>query len=120
MLYQARARSTLNPSKQKGTAHETAVVNWLRNQNSGWDVERVTLSGNKDKGDIRIKDGEGGEWGIEAKNCSAMSLAAWVKEADIESDNAGRPVVVVAKRKGTTDVGQYYVITTLNMFMSFL
>jgi hypothetical protein len=110
----------LNASKQKGTAFETAVVRYLQEQNSFWKVERLVLHGNKDVGDIRVKDDEGGVWGIEAKNCNALSLATWVKEAEVETNNAGWPVVVVAKRKGITNPGQSYVITTLSSFLQFL
>ena len=104
----------MNPSKQKGTAFETALVRWL-NDKCGVDAKRIVLHGNKDEGDI-----DAGPFNIESKNCNALSLSTWVKEAAVESTNAGKPVIVVAKRKGISDPGQSYVITTLDMFMEMM
>ncbi len=102
----------MNASKQKGTAFETAIVRWFEAR--GCDAKRIVLHGNKDQGDIDI-----GEWNLEAKNCNSISLAAWVKEAEVEMENAGKPVAVVAKRKGITDPGQSYVVMTLDTFYSY-
>lgn len=99
----------MNPSKQKGTAWETALVRWF--EAKGIDAKRIVLHGNKDQGDVETE-----EFNVEAKNCNAISLSTWIAEADAESTNAGKPVVVVAKRKGTTDPGKAYVVTTLDRF----
>lgn len=99
-----------NPSKQKGTAFETAVVRHYDAE--GIDAKRIVLHGNKDQGDIDV-----GEYNIEAKNCNAISLGTWIKEAEVEAVNAGKPVVVVAKRKGITDPAKSYVITTLDTWI---
>lgn len=99
----------MNPSKQKGTAFETALVRWF--EAKGLVAKRIVLHGNKDEGDVETE-----EFNVEAKNCNAISLASWIAEADVESTNADKPVVVVAKRKGTTDPGRSYVITTLDRF----
>lgn len=111
----------MNPSKQKGTAWETALVRWFRERL--FDAKRIVLHGNKDEGDVEVTGGPvRGDRVVhlEAKNCKALSLAAWVDEAEAESLNAGVPVVVVAKRKGTTDPGKAYVIMSLNQFVEFL
>lgn len=101
-----------NRSKQKGTAAETAVVNWLREHGHPY-AERRTLSGSQDRGDISGIPG----LCVEVKNCARWEAAQWVTEATIEAANAGVPVgVVVAKKKGTTNPGDWYVVTTLNMF----
>lgn len=109
----------MNPSKQKGTAFETALVNWLTGKYAV--VKRIVLHGNKDEGDIEVTGygdnaGYSTMFNIEAKNCNTLSLSTWVKEAEVESENSGVPVVVVAKRKGISDPGKSYVITTLEMF----
>lgn len=98
----------MSKAKQKGTAWETALVNWFTAQ--GIEARRLPLTGNKDRGDVEVP-----AWGIniEAKNCRAISLAQWVAEADVETANADRPVVVVAKRVGRTDPGEAYVIMPL-------
>lgn len=97
-----------NRAKAKGTSFETAIVNWLGANGVG--AQRLPLTGNKDRGDIAVP-----EWGIniEAKNCKALSLAQWVAEADVETMNADKPVVVVAKRVGKSDPGEAYVIMPL-------
>lgn len=100
----------MNPSKQKGTAFETALVRWLEAR--GIPAKRIVLHGNKDEGDIDL-----GQFHLEAKNCNSISLSTWIKEAEVETANAGVPVVVVAKRKGISDPGQSYVITTLDNFI---
>lgn len=100
-----------NRAKAKGTAFESALVTWL--QARGFDAERIVLHGNKDQGDITIRNTS---WNLEAKNCRAITLAQWVDEAAAESVNAGRPVAVVAKRVGKGDPGQAYVIMPLDLF----
>jgi hypothetical protein len=104
-----------NRSKAKGTSFETAIVNWLGLAGVG--AQRLPLSGNKDRGDIAVP-----EWGlnIEAKNCRTLALAQWVAEADAEAINAGKPVVVVAKRVGKSDPGQAYVVMPLHVLLRLL
>lgn len=107
----------MNPSKQKGTAWETAIVRWFRDR--GWNAKRIVLHGAKDEGDVEVEREDG--WvNLEAKNCKAFTPSAWVDEAEAEALNSDRPVVVVAKRKGTTDPGKAYVIMSLNQFVEFL
>lgn len=97
-----------NRAKQKGTSFETALVNWFGDRGLG--ARRLPLTGNKDRGDIAVP-----EWRlhIEAKNCRQLALAQWMAEADVESDNAELPVVVVAKRVGKGDPGEAYAIMPL-------
>lgn len=98
----------MNRAKQKGTSFETAVVNWLAEQ--GVAARRLPPAGNKDQGDVEVP-----AWGlnIEAKNCRALSLAQWVNEADVETINARKPVIVVAKRVGRGSPGEAYCIMPL-------
>lgn len=108
-----------NPAKQKGTMFETALVRWLEGKYAT--VKRIVLHGAKDEGDIEVigwgdNAGNTVAFNIEAKNCNTLSLSQWIKEAEVESEHAGVPVVVVAKRKGIGDPGKSYVITTLEMF----
>ena len=63
-----------NPSKAKGTAWETAVVDYLR-ANGHPHAERRALSGNTDRGDIAGVPGVV----IECKNAKTMALAAWAR-----------------------------------------
>lgn len=98
----------MSKQRQKGTAFETAIVNWFKAQ--GVEARRLPLAGAKDEGDV-VVDEFG--LGIEAKNCRQLALSQWVTEADAESLNSGRPVVVVAKRVGKGDPGEAYVIMPL-------
>lgn len=102
----------MNRSKQKGTAAETAVVNFYRSKY--WpNAERRTLSGANDRGDVA------GVIGIvtEVKDCKEMNLSGWLKEAERErlNDNADYGVVW-HKKRGTTDPGQWYVTMTGDQF----
>jgi hypothetical protein len=94
----------MSKAKQKGTAAETAVVNWLKGLGRKH-VERRSLNGTSDRGDIA---------GIpcvvlEVKNCAKMELSKWVSELEVEIKNDGAEVgAVIHKKRGTTNVGDWY------------
>lgn len=102
----------MSRQKAKGTAAETAVVNYLR-EHGFPHVERRTLSGVNDKGDIA-----GIPWLVtEVKNHKQMQLAQWVDEAEIERENAkAKYGVVWHKRVGRTNPGLWYVTMTGETF----
>lgn len=105
-----------NPSKQKGTAFETSLLDFLRKYFPG--AERRALSGAKDKGDYILPTAA---FALEAKNCQKINLAGWIKEAETEARNLGVPYgVVVHKRRGTTDPSQQYVTMTLGSLLGLL
>lgn len=95
----------MSKSKAKGTAAETAVVNYLREQ--GFEqAERRALNGVADRGDIAGVVGTV----IEVKNCARMELAGWLAEAAAEADNDGaRLGVVWHKRRGKGSPGDWFV-----------
>lgn len=66
-----------NPSKQKGTRFETALVDYLRRH--GIPAERKALHGKADEGDIRAEIG-GRELCIEAKDRKRLAVAEWADE----------------------------------------
>ncbi|MGH3502972.1 MAG: hypothetical protein ACRDQA_19075, partial [Nocardioidaceae bacterium] len=79
-----------NPSRRKGTAWESAIVDYLRTQ--GWPYsERRALNGCNDRGDIAGIPGVV----IEAKNAKTVTLGAWLDEAAIERTNDGADIGVV-------------------------
>jgi hypothetical protein len=100
-----------NRPKKKGTEHESSVTKWFIQH--GWPhAKRLVLKGNRDLGDVSLGDGVAVV--VEAKNERAINLGAYIRELDIECLNAGfTQGVVIIKRRGTTDVGQYYVLTTV-------
>lgn len=81
-----------NRSKAKGTSHETSIVRYLKE--NGWPhADRLTLSGNQDRGDVRLGDGIGVV--IEAKAEKTYQIPAWLREAEVERDNAKADLGVV-------------------------
>lgn len=105
-----------NPSKQKGTAGETAIVDYLRGQ--GFNAcERRALSGNTDKGDIAgIHDTV-----IEAKKANKIELSAWLGELAVEMRNANaRFGAVWAWRRGKSNPADWYVVMPGHVFADLL
>lgn len=106
----------MSKQKQKGTAAETAVVNWLVSKGRKA-VERRTLNGVKDRGDITGLVGVV----VEVKNHQRMALAEWVDELDVEMTNDKADTgVVIHKRKGTTDVGRWYATMPVSVWFKLL
>lgn len=106
----------MSKAKQKGTAAETAVVQWLKTQ--GWiHAERRALQGNLDKGDINM----GSPVVIEVKDCKAITLSEWLKELKVEMANAEVITgAVIAKKRGTMDVGEWYAVMPAYVFADLL
>lgn len=94
----------MSKSKQKGTSAETAVVNWLQSKGRKH-VERRSLSGSSDRGDIAGIPSVV----IEVKNCAKMELSQWVSELEVEIANDKADTgTVIHKKRGTTDVDNWY------------
>jgi hypothetical protein len=94
----------MSKQKQKGTAAETAVVNWLKEQGRKH-VERRSLNGSSDRGDVAGLPGVV----IEVKNHKAMKLSEWLSELEVEMHNDKADTgVVIHKKSGTTNVGNWY------------
>ena len=96
-----------NPAKAKGTAAETAIVNYLR-ENGRPHVERRALNGALDKGDIAGIPGVVIE--VKDHKVSSLSFPAYVDEATAERDNANADIGFAwVKRRGTTDPAKWIV-----------
>ena len=106
----------MSRAKQRGTAWETAVVNYL--QTSGWPhAERRALNGNTDRGDITGLPGVC----IEAKSAARVELGEWLKEMLTEKTNARADVGAVwIKRRGKTSPGDAYVVMDGRQFVQLL
>ncbi len=85
-------------------------------------IDRRVKNGTKDRGDIGgVRAVLGGRVVLECKNTAALSLGAWVGEADIERGNDDAVAgFVVHKRRGTTDPGSQYVTGTLRDLVALL
>jgi hypothetical protein len=103
----------VSKQKAKGTAAETAVVNYLHSV--GFEsAERRTLSGTNDKGDINLSK----DLVVEVKDHQRMELAGWVDEANREATNADAPYGVVwHKRARKGSPGDWYVTMDGATFM---
>jgi hypothetical protein len=106
----------MSKSKQKGTAAETAVVNWLKAQGRAY-VERRSLNGVNDRGDIAGIPAVV----IEVKNHATMKLPEWLRELEVEIENdKAQTGAVVHKKKGTTDVGEWYATMPVKIWYDLL
>ena len=103
----------VNKSKIRGTAFETAVVNFLRANGFPF-ARRLALAGSADLGDLSLGDTPpGGPVVIECKDHAKIDLSGFLTELDAECSNAGNEYgIVVIKRRGK-NVSQAYVVTTL-------
>ena len=106
----------MSASKRKGSAWESRVVGYLREQGAPY-AERRALAGIRDRGDVSGIPG----LVIEAKCATGMQLAAWVDEAEVEraNDNA-RFGVVWHHRRGKGSPGDGYVTMTGATFVELL
>jgi len=92
----------VNRPKQIGTAAETAVVRAARTRGFPH-ADRLTLTGNKDRGDISLTPGvivevKGGE---KARNASDLDIERWLTETDRERNHANADVaLLVTQRRG--------------------
>jgi len=112
-----RSRAT---AKQAGARTERVVADYLA-QELGADIDRRVKTGSKDRGDITGLRHWGNRLVVEVKDCAKTDLAGWVAEAHVEACNddalAG---FVVAKRRGTTDPGKFWVHMTLDDLLALL
>jgi hypothetical protein len=106
----------VSKSKQKGTNAETAVVKYLK-ANGFESVERRALQGSQDKGDISgIKN-----LVIEVKDHRTMILGQWMEELKVEIKNdAAKTGVVIHKRRGKGDVGEWYASMPVHIYLQLL
>ncbi len=106
----------VNRSKAKGTSWESAIVDYLRS--AGWPhVERRTLNGAADRGDIAGIPGIV----IEAKSVKTITLGAFVDEAGKERGNDRAAYGVVwLKRRGKSSPEHAYVVMDGEQFVRLL
>jgi len=113
-----RSRAT---AKQAGAKAERDVADYLANALDDDRIDRRVKTGNKDRGDIGGVRVRGQRLAIEVKNCARTDLAGWIAEAQTEAGNddalAG---IVIAKRKGTTNVGRWYVHMTVTELVALI
>lgn len=106
----------MSRNRAKGTAWESAIVNFLRGH--GWPhAERRAMGGTNDRGDIAGIVGVV----IEAKNHRTMDLAGWWSEAQTERDNdQAQHAVLWLKRRGKASAGDGWVVLDGRTFAALL
>ena len=100
----------MSKSKQKGTLAETAVADYLKQTFSA--VERRTLSGANDKGDIAGVP----NCVVEVKNQRTYKIHAWMKETETERINAEADLgilVIKPNGVGVSKVNQWWAVVSL-------
>lgn len=110
-----------NPSKQRGTAFETAVVNYLNAL--AIPARRNPPAGSKDVGDLSTEDGA---WIVECKSTRSIDLAQACDELVTEQLNAARvkhaggalrsPRGVAVIKRRRKSIGDAYAVMPLRLF----
>lgn len=110
-----------NPSKQKGTVMETAVLRYLRAVFGDGErtIRKSALAGKDDEGDIHGLFCHGGRIILEVKNCRKYEPKEWLKQAERERGNADADYGVVVFHVngiGLDRTGEQGVLMTLETF----
>jgi len=108
----------MSKSKAKGTAAETAVANYLKDQ--GWaTAERRALSGINDKGDIAGIL----QLCVEVKAQKQYSIPAWLKELATEKANAKAEhgvLIIKPVGVGSSNVKGWWAVMTFEELVELL
>lgn len=106
-----------NRNKAKGSAAERAAADYLNVR--GVHAERVPAGATLDRGDIWVPDLK---WpAIQVKNHARLDLAGWVDDVAVQAVNAGRNTgIVIHKRRGKGNPGNWYVTLTLSDLVSII
>ena len=105
-----------SPQKRKGNSAELAVAKWLREW--GWvNAERSRAGWQDDRGDI---DGLLGVV-VEVKNQKTIDIPGYLGELEVEMENADAWTgVCIVKRRGSTDVDDWYAIMPAHVWAELL
>ena len=103
-------------AKRKGSQAERDVVAYLKANGYPY-ADRRVAGATLDKGDISGVLGVT----IEIKNHARLDLAGWLAELEVEmkNDNAWTGVVI-RKRKGKGDVGEWYATLPVKVWLALL
>jgi hypothetical protein len=106
----------VSKAKQKGTAAETAVVKFLRDNGFPY-AERRALHGNLDKGDITGC----GPIVFEVKDHAKIALAQFLSELKEEVANAeAQTGACIVKKRGTLKVADWYAVMPVGWLVDLL
>ena len=103
-------------AKRKGSQAERDVVAYLKANGFPY-ADRRVAGATLDKGDISGVLGVT----IEIKNHARLDLAGWLAELEIEMKNdSAWTGVVIHKRKGKGDVGEWYATLPVKVWLALL
>jgi len=104
------------PQKTKGSKAERDVVKYL--QECGYKyAERRIAGDSNDRGDIAGVNGVC----FEVKDQKTMKLSEWIEELKVEIVNSKADTgAVVHKRRGKTDVGEWYASMPVSVWIELL
>lgn len=113
----------MNRSKARGTAFETALVNYFRSK--GWVADRLRQTGTEDEGDLAVHiPGDTLPVVIEAKAERQMNLSAYIAQAEKEAqayakhrDIPTTPEWLAIVKRPNKPIGQSYVVITLDEYI---
>lgn len=113
---------TRRSAKTIGAQTERDVADYLATTLTDDRIDKRAKRGIKDRGDIAgLRAFTGQRLVIEIKDCARQDLPGWTNEANIEAGNddalAG---IVIAKRRGTTNPGKYWVHMTVDDLLALL
>lgn len=111
-----RMTRTRASAKKAGASFERAIADYLAAVLEDDRIDRRVKTGSQDRGDIGGLRHMGGRVVVECKDYGGRLMPGpWIQEAQTEAGNddalAG---IVIAKRRGTTDPGQMFVLMTVN------
>lgn len=118
---QSKRQAVTSAAKNKGSAYERTIVNYLRG--CGFRADRTRAGWSDDRGDIHgiTSSTHGQQFVFECKNHKRIDLAGWVNELDTEISNAGSTVgAVIHKKRGTTDGAEQYATLPLRVLVQLL
>lgn len=105
---------TRKSAKAAGVRFERVVADYLAEELDDDRIDRAPKAGAKDKGDIaNVRMGDH-KIVIECKDVARMDMPKWVREAQVEAENAGALAgIVVHKRRGVAKPDQQWATMTL-------
>jgi hypothetical protein len=114
----ARNRSS---AKAAGARTERTVADYLAGALDDERIDRRVKRGINDRGDISGVRAHNQRVVIEVKDCAKVDLPGWTNEAHSEAGNDDALTgVVVAKRRGVSDPGKFWVHMTLDDLLALL
>lgn len=104
-----------NPAKRKGTAAETAVVQWLRDK--GYQAQRNRAGWTNDQGDVDAINGVV----IEVKNRVQHNWAEYFEQLGRQiADKQAYTGVILCKRPGQTNPGQWLAVMPADLWLELM